>query len=396
MTLSKTILVLGAGPFQVPGIRRAKELGYHVIAVDQDEDAPGLELADHGSPVDLTDVDRCLEIAHQHEIDGVTTVAVEAAVEPMAAIAEELGLPGPSPEAARAASNKHLMRSKFDASNVPGAPWQVSQDMETARASAEEIGYPVVVKPPDRSGSRGVRRVADSEGIDEAFQAARTASNEDQALVEGFLEGPEVSVEAFVVDGEPHVLALSEKVRTDPPYLLDETVAFPAELEESIRTEVVEVTAAAIQALGLDQVAIHAELILTAAGPHMVELAARGAGFHVFTEMVPWVTGCDTVGTLLELAIGERPTPRVDHQRGCILHFPRFGTGQIKRIDGVDAARKLDGVRELEIYPGIGDEIQTLTSGADRPGHIVTAGQTRSEAHDVLRQAVSTIEVHVA
>lgn len=389
----RKLLVIGAGPVQVAGIQRARELGFHVIAADDNPNAPGLALADRADVGHVKDVAHLTALARAERVEGVLSVSVEQAVKTIAAICSELRLPGLTPEAAENATNKHRMRSAWAAAGVPSPASHACRSLADARAAAERVGFPAVVKPADSAGSRGVSFVDGEAQLDGAFEQARTFATNGTVLVEEYMPGVELSVEAFMAGGRFWPLALSDKVRTQPPYLLDTTVLFPSEQPHAIRDEAVRIVARAAEVLGIDTAPIHAEVMVTPKGPMMVELAARGPGFKVFTEMIPWVTGIDTVRELIRLSTGETPDFSQPLQRGAVLRFPEVPPGRVRAISGIEAARRIPGVTDLEVYCREGDTVRPLTSGADRVGHIIAMAGTRAAAHAAVREAEQVLRI---
>jgi biotin carboxylase len=126
-----------------------------------------------------------------------------------------------------------------------------------------------------------------------------------------------------------------------------------------------------------------------------VEMAVRGAGFHVFTEMLPWVTGVAVVEQLIRLSVGLATDFTVKALRGAVLRFPEARPGRVRAVDGVEQARGVPGIRDLEIYVKAGDIIRPLRSGSDRIGHIIAMADTRAEAAAAVAQAEQLIHVDV-
>lgn len=389
----RKILIIGAGPVQVAGIQRARELGFHVIAADDNPNAPGLALADHADIGHVKDVACLTALARAERVEGVFSVSVEQAVKAIAAICHELRLPGLTPEAAENATNKQRMRTAWAAAGVPSPSSHACQSLAEVRAAAGRLGFPVVVKPADSAGSRGVSFVDHEAKLDTAFEQARVFATDGTVLVEEYMPGVEMSVEAFVAGERFWPLALSDKIRTQPPYLLDTTVLFPSEQPAEIRDEAVRIVARAAEVLGIDNAPIHAEVMVTPKGPMMVELAARGPGFKVFTEMIPWVTGIDTVRELIRLSVGETPDFSQPLQRGAVLRFPEVAPGRVRRISGVEAARRIPGITDLEVYCREGETVRPLTSGGDRVGHIIAMAETRAAALAAVREAEQTLRI---
>ncbi len=393
--MAESVLVVGAGAVQQPGICRAREMGYRVVATDGNPDAPGLALADVPVVLDVKDVDGTIDLAKRHRVVGVFCVAIEVAVRTVAAVAHALGLPGLTPEAARNAIDKQRMREAWSAGGLPSPVSVPCVSLEEAALAARRLGLPVVVKPADSAGSRGVSKVEARSDLPIAYEAARRCTASGTVLVEEFMEGVEMSVEGFAFRGGFHALAFSDKVRTPPPYLLDTTVLFPSTQPPAIQHRAAEIVAAGVKALGIDMAPVHAEVMVTPEGPQLVELAARGPGFKVFTEIIPWVCGVDTVRELIRMSVGETPDLIVGRSRGAVLRFPEAHTGTVEAVTGVEEAMKVPGVRDAEVYAKPGDWVRPLTSGSDRIGHIIALADSREAAEAAVTEAERRIRVRV-
>ena len=389
--MNGNLMVVGAGRFQLPAIRKGQVLGYKVVANDADPNAVGLEVADYCYHLDVKDIEGCIRVARAHRICGVLTVAAEVAVPTVAAVADALCLPGVSLEAAQVSVDKSRMRERFDQWSVPSPRWRKCASLAEARQSASELCWPLVVKPADNAGSRGVSLIEKPGDLAEAFTKAFSQSRRGLVMVEEFMQGVEISCESFVYRGKVYVLGLSDKIRTQPPYLLDTTVLFPSEHPHHIQERAREVARMAIKATGIDMAAIHMELMVTNGEVKVVELAARGAGFGVFTDILPWVTGVDAVEQLIRLSVGEEPNFGVTQHRGCVLRFPEIAPGVVSSVTGVDRARNLPGIFELQIYVRSGDVVRPLTSGSDRVGHIIAMAENRAAARAIIRMAENRI-----
>jgi biotin carboxylase len=393
--MKKKICFIGAGRFQVPGIIKARDMGLEVIAVDGDSGAPGLQLADCGEVLDIKNVPGVVDLSRRLAIDAVIAISSEVSMRTVAAVAQDLGLPGLTPEATRRLTNKYLMREAFDRYNVPSTDFILVRTPEEAVRAFEEIGGPIVLKPADSAGSRGVKYVSSVGEVRGGFDDAMRYSDDQQVLVESFMDGVEVSVEAFICNGKLNVLALSDKVRTLPPYLLDTTVIFPATCSGRGRDEILAVFERAIDALDFDNAPIHAEIMLTAEGPRIVEIAGRGPGFKVFTDIIPRVTGLDVVKANIELALGEQPVLAKNENRAAVLKFIEGSNGIYEKTVGLEEARNLPAVSEIEIYPTAGSPISALRSGSDRLGHIITYAPTRDGALQAVSQCEACLDIRI-
>ncbi|MFC1917392.1 ATP-grasp domain-containing protein [Chloroflexota bacterium] len=391
----KKVLIIGAGPAQYQGIAKAKQKGLFTIVTDRNPHAPGLAIADVPLVLDVKDTDGSIEVARRYQIDGIFSVASEVSVLTVAAVAEEIGLPGLRLEVARIVTDKALMREKYAEHAVPSPDFRVVFSPEEASRAVKELSIPVVIKPADNAGSRGVSLVDEESQVEDAFVAAEGFSEQGKVIIESFMEGVEVSVEAFVYQGKAEILALSDKIRTLPPYLLDTTVIFPSGYPAKVQDGIVEITRRAIKAVGINDGPVHIEIMMTPDGPKMVELAARGPGFKVFTDIIPYVTGVDVVEGVIKLALGEEPDLTIRANRGAVLKFIEARPGRIKEIRGIEQVKGIHEVYDFEFYLGIGDKIKPLTCGDDRVGHIISFANSREEAIEVVKRAEKLLIIEV-
>ena len=387
--------MLGAGPVQMGAVKRAKELGYYVIALDGDHNAPGFKLADKYGVLDIREPESCVAYARQEGVDGVICVAVDAAIRSVAAVAESLGLPGLSSEGAFNATSKQRMRECWVESGVPSTGFRVCLEKKDAIDAFHELGEMVVIKPSDSAGSRGVTWVNDLELVPELFKKAMEFSRDGIVLVEEYIHGTEISVEAMMCDNVFHPIAFSDKKRTELPYLLDIAVLFPSEKSDSLQREAFYIVEKAARSLGVDMCPIHAELIISPDGLRMVELAARGPGFKVFTDMIPWSSGIDVVAKSLHMAMGESVQFTDPVNRGAVLLFPQHSPATVKNISGLDAAYEVPDIYDLEINILAGDTIRPLISGCDRIGHIIALAETRPLAEAAAAKAEKLINIEI-
>jgi biotin carboxylase len=396
--MAKTLMFIGAGKYQVPGIKRAKELGLKVIAVDKDPKAPGFELADIPLTIDILDVPKCLEAAKKYKIDGVLTVASDLALPTVAALVEELRLPGVSRKVAEAVTNKAVMRERFKEHDVPSTRFFKVKTLEEAKAAVKKAGFPCVIKPVDNAGSRGVSKVDDMKGLETSFNTAKKYARTGVLLVEEWMEGTEVAADGFVIGGKAHVVTVSDKIRTPPPYLLDTTVIFPSGRPKKLQDKIRAVAAQGIKAVGLDNSPFHMELMVN--DPHddsvrIVEMAGRGAGFNVFTDIIPNISGIDFNEVLIRLTLGETVTLKAKKHEAAILLLIGGHKGVLRSCSGIEKVKALVGETNAEVYIKPGDEVRDLTSGSDRIAHIIAYDKTRQKALDKAEKAEKMLKFDI-
>ncbi len=380
-----TLLVLAAGPLQLPAVTTAKRMGLRVVAADGNPKAPGLAIADTAYVFDIRDPDECLRVAKKEKIDGVVHICCEVSMYAMGRINEKLGLHGIDSATAIRATNKEKMRLAFEAAGVPSPKSFGAATEQEALAAAEKLGLPLIVKPSRNSGSRGVTLLGERAAPGDllaAYRRALSESHDNSVVIEDFIAGhDEFSVEILTWDGQPQVLAVTDKETTGPPNFVETGHCQPSRQPEDVRAAIERTAIDGVRALGIDWSAAHAEVKIGPAGPIIIEIGARLGGDFITTELVPRSTGLDMVQGTIELALGREPALTTTRPpRGASIRYLTPSAGRVVEITGVEEARKMPGVAVVDIHVAAGDHIGALHSSLARIGHIIAEGATAEEA----------------
>jgi biotin carboxylase len=393
--LGKTLMVIGAGKHQLPVIIRAKDMGLKVLATDLNPNSPGFEYADFYKVVDVKDMETNLTVAKEFGIDGVISIVSELGVRTTAYVAERLGLPGLRYEAAMAATDKAIMRQKFLEASLPSPNFFKICSKEEAAEAIGKLGLPVVMKPTDNSGSRGVTKIEKLADLDFSFNSAKDNSRSGDIIVEQFLEGTEMTIEALSYNGKHQVLAMSSKKRIPFPYCVSIDLTYPPPLSEETLAKVRELVISALDAIGVNMGATHSEVIMTEQGPVLVETATRGGGFGVFSEIIPLVSGVDAVKECINMAMGYDVDISPRFCKAAVLRFFNLPQGKLIGIAGLEEARAIDGVNKIELEVAPGDIIKPIVSDGTRHGLIIASGDTRDMAVQRADQVETTVRFEI-
>lgn len=392
--MKKRVMILGASRYYIRSILAAKELGCEVLATDREPDSEGFRYADCHEAVDITDVPGSIAVAKKYGIDAVVAVN-DYGVSTAAAVSQELGLAGISPQVAEYATSKAWMRIKWQEAGVPSAAFRVVRTLDEAVHAAEELArWPLVMKPADSRGgaSRGVSKIDGPEQLRPALEFAQSFYDDQSVVVEEFLDGIEHSIETITYEGETHILAISDKVKTPPPYRVDKSVIYPTIFTGEDREQIHRVARAAVRALGIEVGAAHVEMCSTRDGPKLFELGARCGGGGTPDPIVPFLTGIEMFKEVVRIALGEKPlrlTPL--YTKGCIYRFLTPRPGTVKAIRGLEEVRRWPGILDCEVLVGVGQEVRQVRSGGDRAGFVIAGGETREEAIALADRAESSI-----
>ncbi len=383
---------------QIPAILKAKEMGLQVVAVDRDPQAPGFEYADVCLPISTVDVPNVVKAAARLKVDGVMTLATDMPVRTVAAVAKELDIPGIDEQAAINATDKIKMCECLNAGNVPiPAFFGVSNEEEYFRA-VSQFDRPFIVKPADSSGSRGVSLVtdiSDQNEVKNAYKYSLSKSGEGNVIVEEYMEGPEVSVETLSVQEECHIIQITDKLTNGSPHFVEMGHSEPTILSEVIQKEIERIVTSAVSAIGIKDGPSHTEVKVTGEGPKIVEIGARLGGGYITSHLVPLSTGVDMVECCIRIAMNEKPDLIQKYRKAAAIRYVKADPGRILEISGVEDAKKVHGVREVNILRNPGDQSVEIICSNDRIGSVIAQADTPAEAVKICEDAIDRIKVTV-
>lgn len=391
----KKLLVLAAGILQVPVIKKAKEMGYYVIAADGDPNAIGLQYADKPIVVNITSEEEVLHIARKEQIDGVIHPCSEASMTVMGRINDELRLSGISKNAAFRATNKHMMREAFE---KYGSPSPKSFCFDNANVAwdcfCNELSNDAILKPSRNSGSRGIAKIENGisrENFAELFERSKAESRDKTVMLEQFIEGPEFSVEIIVWNGIVNVLTVTDKITTEAPYFVELGHNQPSIYSSEIVEEIKRAAVSGVNALEVNNCACHAEVKVQDGKAYIMEIGARLGGDFISTELTHLSTGIDMVAAAINCALGIEPClePIAQKHGVCIRYFCPM-PGKLVSIANTEILND-EHVYLWEIYHKEGDIIPEVTSSLCRSGHLIVTEETPQKAIDLAEKLISEV-----
>ena len=398
------MLFVGAGRHQRRAIVRARELGVRVVAVDRNPDAAGLAEADAGAVVDFTDVSAVVRVARSHGVDGVLTVSADRAVPVVAAVAEELGLPGIGTETAHAMTHKLAMRFRFADAGVAQPPFAAVRNLHEGRLALERVGLPAVLKPADSGGQRGVFRLESGADLERHLHAALAESARREAILEGFVDGLELNGLVIARGGEPELLTLSDRLR--PPgvgFGVGWIHVYPSTLYGDTLAAAEDAAVRAVRALGLRDGIAFPQLIAAPDGRVVVvECAARIPGGQM-ADLAAHATGVDLVEVALRQALGLAVSDELVRPARMQPLAIRFLTaepgplpaGLVKRVGTLERVLAFPGVVQADVFLAEGETIRPVRLDGERRGYVIAVGQTNVEALERAEAAATLLDVEV-
>ena len=392
--MSKKLAVIGASCFQEPLIRKAQELGFetHVFAWKADD--VGERIADCFYPISITEKEEILKKCKEIGIDGICSIGSDLAMLTVNYIAMQLGLPGNTIAATEKSTNKHLMRLAFEANGDP-SPRSVEMDDGTD-LSAKELQFPLVVKPTDRSGSRGIFLVRNEAELEYALQKAKEQSFEKKALVEEYVEGKEYSVEYISFQGKHCFLALTEKFTSGAPHYIETAHLEPAAVQEETLSAIKRIVEHALDTLELRNGASHSEVMVHGDSIRIIEIGGRMGGDYIGSFLVPQTTGYDYVRAVIDTAVGLEPEhPKTATREAAETEQkqrPARKAAAVRFIFSEDDVRVLERLREEHPEYLIDSCVELsqniITDSSNRQGWFLFAAEDRDSLLTYLPKPV--------
>ena len=391
----KSILVFGVGELQKSIIGRAHKKGLLVVGIDPCADAFCKDDVDAFEIVGGQDFEGTIAVAKKYSVSAVITAATDKPLVMMARVAKELNLPFYSVETATWSTDKYQMKQRFIEGGVPCAKGKL---VKSAQETADFV-FPVIVKPRDNSGSRGVKLCRTKEELQSCIDEALEYSHLDSVLVEEFIEGQEYSIESLHYDGKTEVIQFTEKRTTEFPYNVELGHKQPANLTETQRNAIREVISKIANALNFENCPSHTELKINERGIFVIETSPRLGGDYITSTLVPLSTGINIEDRLLNIALGESvdtKTGRVENASGvCFFSLPE---GRVTGIDkDIDEVSSWDGVVDFNLKLKIGDCVNKITSSLNRYGQFIIKAENRDKVDSLIelyeRQIADFIKV---
>lgn len=387
----KSILIFGVGELQKSIINRAKLMGLYTVGIDPCADAVCKNEVDAFEVIGGQDYEGTLAVAHKYNVAAVVTAATDKPLVMMARVAKELGLRFYSEETAIWSTDKYQMKQRFIEGGVPCARGRVIKAAE----DAQDLDFPLILKPRDNSGSRGVILCRDIQSLQKAMDETLQYTHLDSVLVEEFIEGPEYSIESLHYDGKSEVIQFTEKRTTPFPYNVELGHIQPANLSDEHKDEIRKIVEKIGQTLHFENCPSHTELKINEKGIYVIETSPRLGGDYITSTLTPLSTSINIEDQLLHISLGKQVDCTPKHSQYSGIRFFSFGTDSIiKAIPDANSILNWPYVIDYSFKLSINDTVNQITSSLNRYGHIIIQTNTRKcidEAFDKYEKAIKEI-----
>lgn len=305
--MKEKLVIIGANEFQNQLILKAQSLGYEVHAFAWKADAIGEKTADYFYPISITEKEQILEKCKEIKPVGICSIGSDLATITVNYVAENLGLACNPTANTLQCTNKYEMRKKLKQNNIKTPMFIKVSDDETTW-NIDEMKFPIIVKPTDRSGSRGITKLYNIEGLEEAVHNSIKDSFEKRAIIEEYIEGEEYSCECISYKGKHHFLAFTKKYTTGSPNFIETGHCEPSDIKEEYQERIKNNIFEALTALNIQNGASHTEFKVDENGNfEIIEIGARMGGDCIGSDLVQISTGYDFMKMVIDVACGKTP-----------------------------------------------------------------------------------------
>ena len=364
MNRTKKIAIIGGSYLQLPAVLKAQEAGFEVHCFAWADGAVCKDVANCFYPISIREKEEILEVCRKVGIDGVFTIASDLAVPTVNYIAEKLGLPGNEYAWSGTMTNKYLMREAFLKADIPSPRFF---KVKAGDALPELAGRTMIVKPTDRSGSRGVEKVTSDAQLRSAVDFAIGQSLEGGAIIEDFIEGREISVESISFQGQHHVLQITDKITTGEPYFIELAHHQPSNLPQDIQQKVRLLVPKVLDALHISIGASHTEIKITPSGElKVIETGARMGGDFIGSHLVRLSTGYDFLKATVMAATGVFEAPQITASAYSGVYFLSKENEHLRPY-----FMNPETVPETVESAITNPELKDIRSSADRSGYLI-------------------------
>lgn len=398
----KSILVIGGGAGQVPLIEYARKNGYRAVVVSPDGNYPGLKLADKVVYEDIRFPERI--IAHkelaEEDVAAVVTDQLDEAVPTVSFLAKHFNVPGIDCDVALRFKDKYVMRRAAENIGVAVPKCVRVTELDDLETSIKGLRFPLIIKPLDRASSLGVYEAKDFSELRSHFAESKSYSDKG-VIVEEFVQGREYVVEGFTSEGKTTNLIVGHRDYFNVPdaFIPSATVFRDSDsATDDLERRLKEVNIRLVEGFGLNFGLTHAEYIYNEGSDtiYLVEVAARGGGVCISSDLIPAACGVDSVAVYMRAALG-LPVGSLELRKGAAAYFCfMLPEGVVKSVSGVEKLCAVPGLlRAVLGNVEVGMRISAARDKYSRKGPILVCGKTKEDCYNVIKQVKDILQIRV-
>lgn len=388
----KSILIFGAGSLQESIITKAKKLGFTTIAIDPNPDAVSKHVADHFECIPSHDFEKTCQCVEKYNIQGIVTSATDKPLRMMARVAEKYNFRFFSYETASITTDKYLMKLRLQQCNIPCADGYLVNIKKPVIKK-----FPVILKPIDNSGSRGVIYCHSADEVNECIKEIHLHTNHTYILCEEFITGKEYSVEAVHTQNETYVIAVTEKFTVPRPYFAEIGHIVPAPLSGDTYQKIINLIKQIAACFQYKYCASHTEIKINEHGIFVIETSPRPGGDYITSHLVTRAFSFDIEEAVLKMSAGINENIKSEFRNYCGIFYLQFPEGKIEKIDRKrinDLFRNYQVIaNELSLFEGM--YIRPIKNSLDRYGFFIIESNDYRELLKQKDHILQEISQHI-
>lgn len=398
------VLVIAGGKWQVPLLKKLKSMGFEIVCSNLYPDSVGFQYADYCEVADVRDFDRNLEIAQKYQIDAVFTDQSDIAVPTAAYVSEQLGLHTIGSALAELFTNKYRMREYLEQKGFPYPEYKICSHVVEAIQFYLELNSKSIIKPLDSQSSRGIYEICSVKDLETYFEETKKSSKDQKSvLIERYIEGTEFTADGIVLNGIHRTLAISEKSHYDFNQNVADALYFSYKNDRFDYDALRKQNDAIIQSTGLPFGLTHAEYKFENGTFYLIEMAARGGGTKISSDIVPYMTGIDNYALWIQSVLDgnkqmELPTIKDEMKnRYMVLQFLDYPVEEkrIKAINGVKEINELPQIHDFALNINVGDLLKRATDDSNRIGYYIASGESMQDLKDMKDKVMERFSIEL-
>lgn len=367
----KSILVFGGSDYQLSLVKECKKMNLYTVVIDPNPAAEAKTYADAFEVVGGLDFEGTCNVVEKYNVDAIITAATDKPLVMMAQIAKKYNFNFYSEETARLSTDKFLMKQRFQEYGFPCAKGKIIE------AVPDDMNYPIVIKPTDNSGSRGVIFCKNKEEAITVIEESKQYTRKPYLVAEEVVDGAEYSIESLHYNGKSKILQITEKIVTPLPYFIELGHIQPAIIEPKIRQELEELLDKVVKAFGFDNCGAHNEVKIKDGKITLIEVSPRIGGDFISSTLVNASTGINMERALIQIVLGEEPDFSGYKPEASGIFFFHFKEGLLKSITDINSILNIPEVLSYRFDLKPGDVIPKIRTGVDRYGYFILKAENR-------------------
>jgi len=384
----KSILVFGGSDYQLSLVKECKKMNLYTVVIDPNPAAEAKAYADAFEVVGGQDFEGTCNVVEKYNVDAIITAATDKPLVMMAQIAKKYNFNFYSEETARLSTDKFLMKQRFQEYGFPCAKGKIIE------AVPVDMNYPIVIKPTDNSGSRGVIFCKNKEEAMTVIEESKQYTRKPYLVAEEVVEGAEYSIESLHYNGKSKILQITEKIVTPLPYFIELGHIQPAIIEPKIRQELEELLEKVVKAFGFDNCGAHNEVKIKDGKITLIEVSPRIGGDFISSTLVNASTGINMERALIQIVLGEEPDFSEYKPEASGIFFFHFKEGLLKSITDINSILNIPEVLSYRFDLQPGDVIPKIRTGVDRYGYFILKTDNRDSLFDLKENILNQIKVN--